>query len=200
MLSLWIEPTFTEGSPTSRTVPIWNYLSKCFKDCPHVLFGIGNEPEYNYDGSLDSKVIDIYNECVKVIRDNGATNIVAVQGTGGWARRMDAWVNNPSHYPNVVYECHPYNAFDVNQWYNPAKTLPVILGEFGPVSEEWATMTNADIRTTVTKANELGVSWLGWALHHKCPPNMLVNNGGTGIGMNLVLSKWGQLITELIKS
>lgn len=200
MLSLWTEPSFDAlGRPTEKTALVWKYLSSIFGALPHVLFGVANEPENNYNGADDAFVITQMQLCVDTIRSTGANNIVAVQGTGGWARRMTPYLNRPINDSNVVYECHPYNAFDPAQWFDVAQTLPVILGEFGPVDASYGSMTDDDIRETVARANEMDVSWTGWALHHRCPPNMLASTSG-GIGAELVLSDWGLLLKELINS
>lgn len=198
MLSLWIDPSFDHrGRPTEDTAVIWKYLAEIFKDAPHVLFGVCNEPQHNYNGAENQLVFNSMQMCVNAIRETGANNIVAVQGVGGWARIMAPYVNHPITGGNIVYECHVYNQFDPNQWYEPAASIPIIIGEFGPVNSSWATMNDDDIREMVTRANELNVPWLGWALHHRCPPDMLTGSGN-GLGMQLTLSQWGELTKELI--
>jgi hypothetical protein len=201
MLSLWIDPTFdSRGRPTERTAHVWKYLATIFKNAPHVLFGVCNEPQHNFNGAENQLVFDAMQMCVDTIRGTGANNLVAVQGVGGWSRIMRPWLGNLIESTNIVYECHPYNAFDPDQWYNVAKEIPVILGEFAPVDIGGAKMTYDDVTETVQKANELGVSWIGWCLHQRCPPNMLVDHsGGSGIGMSLDLTEWGMFIRNLIK-
>ena len=57
MVSLWIDPTFTSmGWPSNpATVNEWKTLATTFAKEPKVLFGLVNEPENNYDHSLDAR-------------------------------------------------------------------------------------------------------------------------------------------------
>jgi len=204
MLSLWVDPTFTtSGWPTTATGQEWTLLAQTFKDDPHVLFGLVNEPQNNYDGSQDAQVWTAMNNTVANIRAaedaaGGPHHIVAVQGTGGWSRRLGYYVTHPitaDTGDNIAYEVHVYDpqANFQSEWVTPAATIPVIIGEFGPAS---GYMTNADCSALMTQAEQLEVPYLAWTFHMRCDPNLLVDNsgGGCGVNMNLQPTAWGTLL------
>jgi len=154
LLSLWQDPSVTNlGWPSAETIRVWQVLAAQFIDASHVMFGIVNEPQYNYDGSLNQQCWEAMNQAVTAIRtveqDNGGKkHIIAVQGLGGWARFLQYYVNHPitaGNGENIAYEVHVYDQpADFNNMVTiPAQSLPVIIGEFGPAS---GYMTENDCR------------------------------------------------------
>jgi endoglucanase len=204
LLSLWVDPTFTGmGWPTAATASEWVALADAFKAEPRVLFGLVNEPQFNYDGSLDAQVWAAMNSTVAAIRDvedasGGPRHIISVQGTGGWARFLAYYVNHPitaGGGENIAYEVHVYDpasTFD-QRFTIPSQTIPVVIGEFGP-----SNMTLADCATLMQRAEQLEIPYLAWTFHMRCPPNLLVDNsqGGCGVGMQLQPTSWGQLLKD----
>lgn len=81
---------------------------------------------------------------------------------------------------------------------NPAASLPVIIGEFGPATISDMTMAHAE--TLMQQCNALGLPWLAWTLHMRCPPSLLqdLSNNGCGISMPLQLSDWGKLVKQYL--
>ena len=77
----------------------------------------------------------------------------------------------------------------------PSATLPVHIGEFGPVS---GYMTQADTEELMKRAKNLSLPWTSWTFHHRCPPSMLqdLSNNGCGINMPLQLTSWGALVKK----
>jgi Cellulase (glycosyl hydrolase family 5) len=231
LLSLWADPTFTPsqdlnrppdpskpegGWPTSipkapglhSTKDVWTRLASTFAIEPHVLFGVCNEPERNYDGTRDAEVWTAMNSVVDAIRAAEAAagapqqHVVAVQGTRNWARVLDYYVANPitaGGGTNIVYETHVYNPqSDFSALFEgPALSLPVIIGEFGPQLDPTLgpVMTLADCDALMASARVLEIPHLGWTFHHNCGPNMLIDNSGVppgcGDGMPLAPTEWG---------
>ena len=198
LLSLWHDPsTSSQGWPTATTSSRWAMIAERFLDEPRVLFGIVNEPTYNYDGALDQAVWNSMNDvraAIRAVEDaQGAPHhVIVAQGTGGWARLADYYVDHPLPGDNVAYEVHIYNPQgDFANLLAPASTIPLIIGEFGPVA---GTMTLDDTDVLITQAKQKGVSFLAWTFHQNCAPNLLVDNsgGGCGVGMALQPSTWGQ--------
>jgi hypothetical protein len=209
------DPTKPEGGwPTSvsnapdlhSTQDVWKKLASTFAMEPHVFFGVCNEPERNSDGTRDAEVWTAMNAAVAVIRAAEAAagaphkHVVAVQGTRDWARVLDYYVANPitaGGAANIVYETHVYNPQpDFKALFqDPALSLPVIIGEFGPQLDpaQGPVMTLADCDALLASARVLHIPHLGWTFHHNCPPNMLVDNSGNtcGVGMPLAPTKWG---------
>ncbi len=205
MITLWVDESVTDmGWPTEQTITIWELLAETFADDSHVLYGLVNEPKYNYDGSDDSAVWAAMNNTVAAIRQveedlSSPNHLIAVQGTGGWARFLQYYVDNPiiaGDGKNIVYETHVYDPSSEFQarFVEPSATIPVIIGEFGPVTEI-ANMTLEDCATMMDLAESLDVPYLAWTFHSACPPNLLQSSGDNcGIGMNLVPTSWGQLL------
>lgn len=80
---------------------------------------------------------------------------------------------------------------------NPSKTLPVVLGELGPMN---GSMTTADAEAAMRRASNLSLPWTAWSLHMRCPPNILqdLSGGGCGVAMPLRLTDWGRLVLKYI--
>jgi endoglucanase len=203
LVSLWSDPGFSAlGWPSNPgTTTQWKALATAFANEPRVLFGIVNEPEQNYDGSLDAQVWSAMNDNVATIRAaetaaGGQQHIVAVQGTGGWGRFLNYYVTHPitaGGGTNVAYETHVYDPSSQfgARFENPGKTLPVIIGEFGP-TQGYQTLQEA--QDLMQRAENAEIPYLAWTFHMRCPPNLLVDNsgGGCGVNMNLVPSpQWG---------
>lgn len=203
LLSLWIDPTFTSmGWPSNPgTINEWKKLATTFAKEPRVLFGLVNEPQNNYDHALDSQVWTAMNDTVSAIRTaeqqaGGQSHIITVQGTGGWARFLDYYVTHPitaGGGKNVAYEVHVYDPQSTfaARFQNPSKTIPVVIGEFGPAQ---GYMTLSDCQALWTSAQQLEIPYLAWTFHMRCPPNLLVDNSNGGCGVNMQLTPtqgWG---------
>ncbi|MBP7867145.1 MAG: FG-GAP repeat protein [Acidobacteria bacterium] len=202
MVALWIDPSIDDnGWPTATTNQVWAKLADQFLNQPHVMFGIVNEPEMNYDGAWDAQVWQAMNSAVQAIRDRqdlaGAPyNLITVQGTGGWARFLNYYTTHPitaGGGVNVAYEVHVYDPASefAARFENPSRTIPVIVGEFGP-----SNMTEAECEELMRRAEVAEVPYLAWVFHMRCPPNLLVDNsgGGCGVGMTLTPTSWGTLL------
>jgi hypothetical protein len=189
-LSLWIEPTATDNEvPTAATNEVWKKVADMFKNEPRVLYGIVNEPH----NDTDQNVWNAMNSAVQAIRDvesQGGTpqHVIAVQGTQQWARVLDYYVTHPitaGGGTNIAYETHVYDPASefAKLFENPGKTIPVIIGEFG----------EQDVDALMQRAEAAEISYIAWAFHGRCPPNLLVDNssGGCGVGMTLTPSAFG---------
>ncbi len=207
LLSLWHDPSFSDlGWPTSETIRTWEELTADFINGRHVIFGIVNEPQRNYSGSQNTQCWQAMNDAVAAIRaveekHGGNKHLIAVQGLGGWSRFLQYYVDHPitaGGGENIVYEVHVYDPASEfpAMVTNPAQSLPVIIGEFGPGSQ----MSSADCRTLMELADSLQIPYLGWTFHMRCPPNLLkdFSNGGCGRGMTLEPTAWGRLLQEFL--
>ncbi|HYO56721.1 glycoside hydrolase family 5 protein [Archangium sp.] len=205
LLSLWEDPTFSSlGWPTGQTIPIWRKLAKTFKNTPHVLFGLCNEPQSNDDGARDAQVWTAMNNTVAAIRaveDEAGTprHIITVQGTRNWGRWLDYYLTHPitaGGGQNIAYETHAYEpAIGFSQLFElPARTLPIIIGEFGPDQG----MTEQDGERLMDRAEALDIPYLAWTFHMRCSPDLLVDftDNACGVGMPLVPTSWGQRIKD----
>ncbi len=203
LLSLWVDPSFDNmGWPTADTITVWEKIAETFYDKPYVMFGLVNEPEYNFDGGYDDDVWQAMNSAVAAIRStenslNGKHHIITVQGTGGWSRFIEYYVGHPitaGNGENIAYETHVYNPqsdFE-SLFINPSSSIPVIIGEFGPTTY----MNEDDCQALMNSAENLSVPYLAWTFHQRCAPNLIMDysNNGCGVDMDIVPTEWGELL------
>ena len=208
VMSVWFDPSLdANGWPTDATNTILQTLVDAFGQVPQVLFGICNEPQKNNDGAWDSQVWTRMNDAAATIRAAEAASsvpahIILAQGTGGWARLLSYYETHPlaaGQGSNIAYETHVYDAesaFD-SRFIEPSKSIPVIIGEFGPID---GVMTLEDTARLMAQAEAADVPYIAWTFHGRCVPSLLVDTsgGGCGIGMLLTPSTWGaQLQAQL---
>ncbi|MCB9853964.1 MAG: cellulase family glycosylhydrolase [Phycisphaerales bacterium] len=212
LLSLWIDPTVDElGAPTPQTDEVWKKLSAALLDDSHVMFGICNEPEENFDGARDALVWTAMNraaQTIRIVEDAAGTShhLILAQGTGAWARRLTYYVDHPitaGGGDNIAYEIHFYNPItDLDELLvGPASKLPVIIGEFGPISDpNDVGMSLNDCQQLMDYAMQEEIPFLAWTFHQNCPPNLIENDVGEecGIGMDLRPTQWGSLLQEYL--
>lgn len=190
LLSLWEDPSIDKmtGLPTPRTIEVWRKLTNSFLTNQRVLFGIVNEPTCNLNGASDAQVRNAMQDVVDAIRaeeDAAGTphHLITVPGAGAWARRISAYLPEPMRIvgDNIVYEAHIYNRKHQFEelWKTPARSLPVIIGEFGPYNDPTiATMYEHDVKALMIEAEEMEVPYLAFSFHQKCPPNLLKDTSG----------------------
>ncbi len=214
LVSVWHDPTIdANGWPTAATNGVLQKLAATFAADSHVMFGVANEPAANFDGAQDAQVWKAMNDAVAAVRSaedaaGGRRHLVAVQGTRQWARVLDYYVGNPIKAgggANVVYETHVYDGADFFQarFIGPSRTIPVIIGEFGPIDQPGvARMTTADCSGLMAQADALQVPYLAWNFHMRCPPDLLEDQskGGCGVGMPLKPTAWGFLVRDHLLS
>ncbi|MBU1241004.1 glycoside hydrolase family 5 protein, partial [Myxococcota bacterium] len=206
LIALWQDPSFDDlGWPTEETVTLWRLLAQTFMEYDHVMFGLVNEPQANFDGSLDADCHAAMTAAVTAIREEedlagSPRHIITVQGTRGWARTLDYYVTNPiTAYEgeNIAYETHVYNPEEdfYSQFELPSETLPVVIGEFGPAE---GYMTTDDCQALITAAATLQIPWLAWTFHQRCAPNLLETGDNECDGMPLIPTAWGQIIKDAL--
>ncbi len=209
LLSLWANPSVNDlGWPTEQTREQWRLLARTFANSPHVIFGLVNEPQSNFDHALDADVWEAMNQTVQAIREEEARlgaphHVITVQGTGGWARYLDYYIDHPiTAYGgvNIAYEVHVYDPQSEfrDRFITPSQSLPVVIGEFGPAS---GYMTLDDCSALMELAEQHEVPYLAWTFHMNCPPNLLERTqGGCAIGAPLRPTEWGQLLIDRLSN
>lgn len=204
MITVFGHPSMNDYElPTSATMPVYKKLAETFKDSPHVLYGVTNEPH----GTTDEAVLTAMNNAVDALRsvEGDRHHVIAVQGTQNYARDLAYYVSHPvtaGGGVNIVYETHAYakpSDWKV-QFTDPAKTLPVIIGEFGP---DGTYMTMDTAKQLMPAAEQLGIPYIGWSFSPECSPGMLQsvdNVTDCGTGMALTPSDWGKAIIAQLKN
>ena len=201
LVTLFADPTMKDNTnafdsewPSSLGDSNTRYakLAETFVDDPHVLFGLTNEPhtEFANDNMVtahDAALAIVYTNAIAAIRavedaHHAPHHVVVVQAPEGYARDLAYFVANPLAGDQIAYEIHPYNPqsdFD-HLIVQPAQTLPMIIGEYGPS----ATMSTSDVMALWTVAEANNVSYLAWNFHARCAPTLLVDNASDGCGLS----------------
>ena len=174
--------------PTTAFGDFWSRLATVFKDNPHVLFGVMNEP---HDMDTDSWVASA-NEAIRRIRLAGATNTIAVPGNawtgahswyaGGTAANAVAMLKITDSGHNIVYEVHQY--LDSNSsGTSPICVSPTVgadrlaaftgwlrtngkrglLGEFAAGNNDTCKQALAGMLNFIKNNNDVWVGWTYWA-------------------------------------
>ncbi len=167
-----------------------------------MLYGVTNEPR----NTSDTDVWNAMNAAVTTLRSvespEGPHHLIAVQGTQDWARTLDYYVTHPitaGGGTNIVYETHAYNP--PGDWQElfiePAETLPVIIGEYGPDGTYMTTVQVAQQLMATAETHE--IPYIGWSFSSQNRPTMLQGDDPSEYlqyGWPLVTTEWGQAIID----
>ncbi len=201
LVSIWQDPSLDiNGWPTAATNAILAQLATDFYASAHVLYGVSNEPQNNFDGAQDAAVWTAMNNSVAAIRAAEALlganrHVISVQGTRDWARDLSYYITHPitaGGGVNIAYETHVYNspADFSSMLATPAATIPVIAGEFGPINDAWHTASVADMQTLIDMANANHIPYLAWTFHQYCQPNLMADAPGKTWNANSTPADW----------
>lgn len=214
LISVWYDPTFdAHGWPTDATNDTLAQLARDFFADDFVLFGVSNEPEENFDGALDAQAWDRMDAAVATIRAAEAAlgddrHIVTVQGTRDWGRDLSYYVAHPIEAgggEDVAYETHVYNnPSEFAALLAPGADLPLIVGELGPIEDEFHVASVTDAAHLMDLASGASIPYLAWTFHQYCPPNLIASEADRtwdqsttdtdGIGMALVPTDFGDAL------
>lgn len=154
-------------------------MSKLYKDYPNVIFEICNEPN---GGTSWQDVKSYAEEVIKVIRDNGADNIIIV-GTPNWSQYVDQAAADPiTAYDNIMYALHYYAAThkdDLRQKmvnaYNAG--LPVFVSEYGICDASGnGAIDKAQADAWVAEMDRYGISYVAWNLSNKNETSAIIKS------------------------
>lgn len=171
--------------PSPDTSPVYALLAEMFHGHPRVLFGLGNEPHGPPARNADLarrylSAIDVIRE---VERSRGVEpHVVVVPAPQGYARDVSYFVEHPLPRPQIAYEIHPYShATELERLVaGPARTLPLIIGEYGPTPD----MTPADVEALWLLADGLALPHLAWNFHGRCGPTMIEEDADDACGLS----------------
>lgn len=154
-------------------------MSELYKDYPNVIFEICNEP----NGGTSWKDVKSYaEEVIKVIRDNGADNIIIV-GTPNWSQYVDQAAADPiTSYDNIMYALHYYAATHkedlrkkmVNA-YNAG--LPIFVSEYSICDASGnGAIDYGQADAWVEEMDRYGISYVAWSLCNKNETSALIKS------------------------
>lgn len=108
-------------------------MAKTYKDDPHVIYEICNEPN---GGTTWSMIKKYALEVIPVIRKY-APNAIIIVGTPTWSQDVDIAASDPiTEYDNIMYALHFYASTHTDSLRNKCKTavkkgLPIFVTEYG---------------------------------------------------------------------
>lgn len=111
-------------------VAFWEQVAAYFKDTPHVIFEIFNEP-----AEISAKDWQMHAQMlVDVIRGTGAQQLIVIGGVD-YSRDLSWVLKMPIDDGNVAYAAHIYPAHSQHSWDRwfgtVSETYPVVLTEWG---------------------------------------------------------------------
>lgn len=121
--------------PRELTLQFWQLVAGYFRDAPHVVFEIWNEPAGGISGQAWERNAS---EVVQAIRREGAQQLIIVGGVE-YARDLSWVAKNPIEDSNVAYASHIYPAHSSSNWDywfgTVSATYPVLITEWGFMDE-----------------------------------------------------------------
>jgi hypothetical protein len=171
-----------------HSVLFWQQVATKYKNDPHVLFELYNEPNLggyqpqsaDWTAWLKGDTTNKYGFTVigmqqlyTTVRATGASNLVIVGGLS-WSFDLSGVSANPVIGTNIIYNTHPYQTDAQGQWTSSFGSLsaqyPIIATEFGDRSGSCSTTYGSNFIAYANKkasgdnpANEL--SWTAWAFY-----------------------------------
>jgi aryl-phospho-beta-D-glucosidase BglC (GH1 family) len=156
-------PSSTSGymaSVASGSDAFWKAVATAYKDDPHVMFELYNEPTVQW---ADWKTN--YQALYDAVRSTGAKNIVIIGGID-WAYDLSQVFTTATSRitgTNIAYNTHPYgNKAPATDWDakfgNLAGSFPVFATEFGTYD-----CTGSWTQSLITYMEGKGMSWTAWA-------------------------------------
>ncbi len=120
--------------PKELTSAFWKRVAAYFIDVPHVLFEIFNEPA----DITPTEWLKNANEIVKIIRNQGAEQLIIVGGTD-YGKNISWVANNQVEDKNIIYASHIYPAHLKSSWSyyfgDTSSKYPVLITEWGFIDE-----------------------------------------------------------------
>ncbi len=154
-----IHPWFGENQslPDSTGIKMWLAIAKRYQGDPHIIYDLLAEPRDISFAQLEST----YNSLIPQIRTIYPSSMIMVTGLD-WGRDINAWLDSPLPYSNIVYRSNPYNRTAEFPGYfgQTALEYPVFLGEFG--TDDKLSMSESDVRNVLGYADALDLGWTAW--------------------------------------
>jgi endoglucanase len=167
----------------------WQQVAAKYKNDPHVLFELYNEPNLggyqpqsgNWQAWLNGDTTNSYGYTVvgmqqlyDTVRAAGANNLVVIGGLA-WASDLSGVSSNPVSGTNIVYATHPYQTDPQSMWTANFGSLsakyPIIATEFGDRSTSCTTAYASNFIAYANKKATNGdnppneLSWTAWAFY-----------------------------------
>lgn len=158
----------SDGNPLThvdQAITFFDQMSTQYKDDPHILYEICNEP----NGVEWDAVTSYANQVIPVIRANDPDAVILV-GTPYWSSLLERPLKAPLSYDNIMYTFHFYAGMHDN--YNGLiqavdAGLPVFVTEWGIDYDQSGSQALKAGSDFASYLNEKGLSWCAWSLCNK---------------------------------
>ena len=155
-------------------------MAKTYKDDPHVIYEICNEPN---GGTSWSRIKEYALDVIPVIRKY-APNAIVIVGTPTWSQDVDIAANDPiTEYDNVMYALHFYASTHTDSLRNKCKTavkkgLPIFVTEYGICEASGNGVINEkQANLWIEMLDGYGISHVMWNLANKNESSSMIAAG-----------------------
>ena len=155
-------------------------MAKTYKDDPHVIYEICNEPN---GGTTWSMIKKYALEVIPVIRKY-APNAIIIVGTPTWSQDVDIAAKDPiTEYDNVMYALHFYASTHTDSLRNKCKTavkkgLPIFVTEYGICEASGnGAINEKQANLWIDLLDSYGISHVMWNLANKNESSSMIAAG-----------------------
>ncbi len=184
-LHVILHPWFGENQslPDKKGLMMWLSVAKRYQNDPHIIYDLLAEPR----DITFQELASTYTSLIPQIRIISPNSLIMVTGLD-WGRDINAWLDQPLPFENIVYRSNPYNKTTEFPGYfgQIALKYPVFLGEFG--TEDKLSMTEADVKNILGYADALELGWTAWHFTSSGCPCLLTDES------SFSPSKYGELV------
>ncbi len=169
--------------PADLSREFWQQTADYFKEAPHVLFEIYNEPAEISEAAWRPMA----QELVDIIRETGAEQLVIVSGLD-WTSNLRMYLEKPIEDLNTAYSAHIYPQHSSRLWDawfgELAQKYPVLVTEWGFMDEnraEGPDYLRGDAagygQPLLDTLNQRGIGWVACWYDDAWLPQMLTSEG-----------------------
>ncbi len=155
-------------------------MAKTYKDDPHVIYEICNEPN---GGTTWSMIKKYALEVIPVIRKY-APNAIIIVGTPTWSQDVDIAAKDPiTEYDNIMYALHFYASTHTDSLRNKCKTavkkgLPIFVTEYGICEASGnGAINEKQANLWIEMLDGYGISHVMWNLANKNETSSMIAAG-----------------------
>lgn len=155
-------------------------MAKTYKDDPHVIYEICNEPN---GGTSWSRIKEYALEVIPAIRKY-APNAIIIVGTPTWSQDVDIAAKDPiTEYDNVMYALHFYASTHTDSLRNKCKTavkkgLPIFVTEYGICEASGnGAINEKQANLWIEMLDGYGISHVMWNLANKNESSSMIAAG-----------------------
>ncbi len=154
-----------------QAISFFDKFSKKYSNTPNLIYEICNEPN-GQNVTWDTDVKPYAEDLIPIIRKNSPKSLIIV-GTPMWCTDLNAIVDNPVKFDNVIYSCHFYSGSHGSELrdkitYCLQSNIPIFISECG--------LTNAagngelyydEFTQWINFINSNNLSWAYWSFSNK---------------------------------